>query len=132
MKLTFSWSENPTGKQPICSSDVVDSSGLSPLCSILMDDGGVDLKTSVAWLKEGVACTDAVISGAAKDRADWDRESWGSSVTSVDTTIYSMPDEHCTQTVSTADFRQALIEWLHFVEASNGAHQATVELNNRS
>ena len=132
MKLTFYWSENPAGKQPICSSDEVDSSGVSPLCCILMDDGGVDLKTSVSWLREGVSRVNTVLSGVAKERADWDRESWGSSITSLETTIYSLLDEHCTQTVSTTDFRRALVEWLRFVEAGNGNHQTAVELNRGS
>jgi hypothetical protein len=129
MKLEFTWSASPAGPMAVCASDVSDSNGVSPLSCLLMDDGGLDRNSSLAWLREGVARVDAVLAGGANGRTDWDREDWGASLTQFEVNVYSLRDEQCAESISTTRFRHALVEWASFVEAGNGSNAVVVDLS---
>lgn len=52
MKLKFDWCHTPAGSLAFCTSDVLDSSGISPLCCLLMDDGvSIGKLLRVGWRK---------------------------------------------------------------------------------
>lgn len=128
MKLKFTWVTDLAGPQATCTVQDVRSNGTYPLACLLMDDGGVGASNSLAWLREGVARADAVISGVNKSRTDWDRDAWGAAITGVETTVYSLHDEQCTEAMPTLKFRQALVEWMKFVEAGSNLNSVVVNL----
>ena len=126
MKLTFFWEITPPDAVAFCSSDSLVSNGVSPLASILMDDGGIDLETSSQWIKEGIARASAIIAGSQAS-SNWSREAWGAELQSQKTIVYSLYDETCKETISTEDFLNTLSKWLDFVSA--GPISSVVELN---
>ena len=129
MKLEFTWVTGPAGPQATCTVQDASSTDICPLACLLMDDGGLDTSTSLEWLREGVARVDAALfSGRKKSRTDWDREAWGSAVTEVETKVYSLNDEQCTETIPTLTFRRALLEWMKFVEAGSNLNSVVVDL----
>lgn len=128
MKLEFAWHPSPTGPQAICTSDKLDSNGVSSLACLLMDDGGLDRSTSLAWLREGIARVDTVLSGGTKGRTDWDREAWGAAVTPFETNVYSLHGERCAEVMPTPEFRRALYEWMKFIEAESGSSSVRLDL----
>lgn len=129
MKLEFSWGASPAGPMAMCTSDVSDSNGVSPLSCLLMDDGGLDRSTSLAWLREGITRVDAVLAGDSKARTDWDREDWGAALMQSETSVYSLHDEQCAEKIPTPKFRRALAEWVNFVEAGSGRSSVIVDLS---
>jgi hypothetical protein len=94
-----------------------------------MDDGGVDRNTSLAWLREGIARADVVLSGASEGRLHWDRDAWGATGNASETTVYSLYDEQCATVVSTTVFRRALDEWRKFIETGSDARGVVIDLD---
>ena len=129
MKLEFSWGASPAGPMAICTSDVSDSNGVSPLSCLLMDDGGLDRSTSLAWLREGINRVDAVLAGDTKAHTNWDREAWGAALMESETNVYSLHDEQCAEKLPTSKFRRALAEWVNFVEAGSDRSSVIVDLS---
>lgn len=128
MKLEFSWTASPAGPLAVCTSDMPDSNGVSPLSCLLMDDGGLDRSTSLAWLREGIARVDFALAGGTKAHIDWDREDWGASLMESETKVYSLRDEDCAERIPTSQFRRALAEWVAFIEAGGSLSSASVDL----
>jgi hypothetical protein len=129
MKLKFTWVTGPAGPQATCTVQDASLNGVYPLACLLMDDGGVDTSTSLAWIREGLASVDAVLSRDNKSRTDWDRESWGAAVTEVETKVYSLHDDQCAEMIPTLMFRRALNEWMKFVEVESTLNSVVVDLS---
>lgn len=126
MKLKFVWVSSPEGMQATCIRERASLNEVCPLSSLLTDDGGLDLNTSLAWLREGILRVNAALSG--KGDVDWDRDAWGAAVTEVETRVYSLHDDQCAETFPTLKFRQALVEWTKFIEAGSATNIVTVDL----
>jgi hypothetical protein len=110
MQLTFSW----MNKDPCCSSPTVNKDGVSLLCCILMDNGGLSLENTVPWIDHGIARLDAVMSGEATTD-DWGRETWGAEVWADEVRIYSLLDEDYSESITALSFRRALVAWREFI-----------------
>ena len=129
MKLKFTWTPGPAGPMAVCTADVLDSNGVSPLSCLLMDDGGIDRAASLVWLREGISRVDIALAGGVKGRGDWDREDWGAAVTQLETNVHSLHDERCSERIATPKFRRALAEWTNFVEAGSNWNAVVVDLS---
>ena len=128
MKIKFGWRDTPIGVIAVCDSDVLDSNGLSPISCLLMDDGGLDVPASLAWIREGISRIDNALAGSSELRLTWDREDWGAEFTNFYTTIYSHYDEQVSEKVLTSDFRRVLVDWLKFIEEDNKSREFEIEL----
>lgn len=119
MKLKFYWCHAPAGPLAFCTSDVLDSSGISPLCCLLMDDGGIDWKTASNWLEEGISRVDRALSAEARQSLFWARECWGAELGKTETKIYSLLEDSVWEKVNTLEFRNVLAQWLNFIATQN-------------
>ena len=115
MNVSFSWVQTGDGLSPTCNSDVVNEDGVSPLCSLLTDDGGQRYLDTVPWLDEGMNRINSVRnSGVGK--ADWSRDAWGVELTNEQAKIYSLQDENYFQIVGIKSFEIALSKWKNFIQ----------------
>ena len=128
MKLEFSWMPSAAGTQASCSIVGLDANTISPIACLLMDDGGLEARTSLAWLQEGIARIDALQSVGPSGPVNWDRESWGAEITPHNTKVYSLYDDSCFDYIATTSFRTALVEWLKFVGAGPTSNVILVDL----
>ena len=128
MKLEFTWDAAPAGPQATCSAKEPGSNEVCPLACLLMDNGGLDVRTTLTWLREGLARVDAALSGTGKARTNWDREALGAVITEAETNVYSLHDERCAELIPTLEFRRVLVEWLKFIEAGSGSNAVVVDL----
>lgn len=128
MNLEFTWAANPSGPQATCVAREVGKNKVCPLACLLMDDGGLDSRTSIDWLREGVTRVDAVLSGSSIGQMDWDRDAWGALITEAQTNVYSLHDEQCAEAIPTRNFLRALVEWMKFVEAGHSSSTVVVDI----
>lgn len=116
MKLNFSRKEIFGRTECFCSSDSVNKDGVSLLACLLMDNGGLPESNTVPWLEEGLARTDAVVSGALTS-STWDREDWGATITIDAVEIHSLHKDDYTEVISSLSFRIALSTWNAFIQS---------------
>jgi hypothetical protein len=114
MRLKFSWRSVGDSLLPGCSSDLVDADGISVLCSVLMDDGGLSVKTAREAIRDGLEKIDAVRTGAT-DVAFWEREEWGVEIKPSLVRIYTLAHDSENSTMETETFRNALTGWQDFL-----------------
>lgn len=126
MKLELAWTEGLAGQRP-CARPV-ESDAVSPVACLLMDDGGLDAKTALAWLREGLVRVDSAIAEASSEPAHWDREDWGAVITDVETRVCSLHDATCAEALQTARFREVLAAWIRLLEAGSGSGPVVVDL----
>lgn len=99
---------------------------IEPLPTILTDDGGLDLNTSLNWIDEGLSMLEQVESGAKPD-CEWNREEWGARIFADRVVIAYLHDDELREIVPTAIFKKVLSSWRNFV-AAGPARNPTVEL----
>ncbi|MBN2991035.1 DUF5376 family protein [Pseudomonas cedrina subsp. fulgida] len=114
MKLHFSWERSET-LSPVCSSNVFNRDGISPLACLLTDDGGQLCLDTVPWLNEGLDRIRAV-KEAKVDFMDWSRDAWGAELTKENVKIYSLYDENYVEIITIDSFEIALSTWLNFIK----------------
>lgn len=115
MKITFSWKNISGTAAPFCEAGDLNSDGVSNLCCLLMDDGGIPIVDTISWLSEGIHNADLVISGKLKS-ANWDRESWGVEMGDGIGKIHSLIDEDYVEEIDLQQLRNAIEYWLRFVQ----------------
>ncbi|QHF01006.1 MULTISPECIES: DUF5376 family protein [Pseudomonas syringae group] len=115
MKLHFSWQESAEAFSPVCSSNIVNIDGASPLACLLTDDGGQLFLDTVPWLNEGLARTRSVKEKKV-DFVDWSRDAWGAELTKEHVKIYSLHDESYFEIIAIDSFETALLAWLDFIK----------------
>ncbi len=128
MKLEFGWMPGALRQRANCNVVGLGANDISPLACLLMDDGGLDARTSLAWLQEGIARIDALQSGEEARKIDWGRESWGAGISGQVTRIYSLCDDQCFEYVATASFKEALVEWSKFLDSGPTSNSVLVDL----
>jgi hypothetical protein len=116
MKITFSWDNSTDTLSPCCTSEVVNSDGISLLSCLLMDDGGLPYLQTVPWIYEGISKIDAVLRGEV-DSYRWDREAWGVLITAGEAIIYSLLDEDYFEVISAQEIKSALESWGEFIQS---------------
>lgn len=115
MRLKFAWQQSDGELSPSCCSDLVGKDGVSPLCCLLMDDGGQGFLDTVSWLEEGLRQVRSVMEHGGSE-ADWDRDAWGAALTHNQAKIYSLHDEEYFEVLDIALFENALSEWCDFIQ----------------
>ncbi|GFZ63483.1 hypothetical protein PSE10B_00050 [Pseudomonas amygdali pv. eriobotryae] len=115
MKLHFSWEESAGALSPVCSSNMINRDGVSPLACLLTDDGGQLFLDTVPWLDEGLDRTRSV-KEAKVDFIDWSRDAWGAELTKEYVKIYSLHDESYYELITIDSFEAALLAWLDFIK----------------
>ena len=115
MKLTFFWANRIGIIRPYCSP--ADKDGKDLLACLLMDDGGLSLSATLAWIDDGIAMIKAVMKGEVAD-GDWDRETWGAKLKPDDVEICSLYDESYSEVVSSSTFQRALQAWREFIQST--------------
>lgn len=116
------------GPQANCNISGFGANDISPLACLLMDDGGLDARTSLAWLQEGIARINAFQSGENAGKTDWDRDSWGAEIFGENTRVCSLNDDQCFECIATASFKTALMEWSKFLDAGPTSNSVSVDL----
>ena len=128
MKVTFSW-DSAAGKiSPCCASKVVNNDGVSIVCCLLMDDGGVPYPQSIPWVREGIAKIDSVLNGEVVS-SSWDREAWGAQIANDGVKIVSLHDEDYFERISLQQFKRVLVAWEDFIASKpNPVERKDIEL----
>ncbi|MDC8757114.1 hypothetical protein [Janthinobacterium fluminis] len=116
MKLHFSWLQSEGDMSPNCSSAAVNMDGASPLCCLLMDDGGQRFLDAISWLSEGINRISSV-KVFDVEVADWSRDAWGAELTKGWAKIYSLHDEGCFELLDIDSFEMALLAWRDFIQS---------------
>jgi hypothetical protein len=116
MILTFSWRLETGEFAPYCGTQLIDMEQQGPLACLLMEEVASGDDTSLAWLREGIARVEAVASGALPS-AEWGCSAWGASIERDIVSVASLHVDSCTESVSPASFRRALVEWLAFIQS---------------
>jgi hypothetical protein len=94
---------------------------------MLEDDGGLGLDHASSWIREGIARVDAVLSGSRSSNC-WDRETWGAEFSPLVSTVYSLLDENCRESLPTPVFRLVLERWLEFLESDVTSSEVVLNL----
>lgn len=89
---------------------------IEPLPTILTDDGGLDLNTSLSWIDEGLSMLEQVESHA-KQNCEWYREEWGAHIFTDRVVIAYLHDDELREIVPTPVFKKVLSSWRNFVAA---------------
>lgn len=89
---------------------------IEPFPCLLMDDGGLDLTSTLDWVDKGLADVDSVLSKRTP-AVDWGREHWGARISAESVVIYSMHDESVDEILPTSAFKKALSAWRGFIAA---------------
>lgn len=96
---------------------------LGPVCNLLTDDAGLGPELSISWIEEGIRQTSLVLEGKLVS-ADWDREHWGSTISSSITEVYWMYSDECPDefraTLGTPEFHRLLTAWKDFISSPRG------------
>ncbi|WLQ16461.1 hypothetical protein O5O45_11070 [Hahella aquimaris] len=114
MKVTFSWEDVAGTLSPCCKSGVTNHDGISPLCCLLTDNGGIRYAETVGWIEEGVVRADSVLNGETAS-STWGREDWGALLTSDGAKIHSFYDENYFEIIPIEVFRHILTSWRDFL-----------------
>lgn len=123
MQLTFFWAEHQDQLSPRCESDLDNPDGVCLLSSILTDDGGLGVTNSTEWLETRLKRISSIVTGESKS-LDWNRETFGSTLTSQDVTIYSLHDDSNFEKFGLKQFQLALTEWKTFLELQPSAESS--------
>lgn len=126
MNMIFRWAKVGDGFRPACSSGSPRRSAGRLLSNLLIDDGGLGLKTAIDCVGEGVQILESVVSGRVP-HAEWDRETWGTNIGADHVEIYFLLQEDYSAYIETAVFHRALVAWLFFLQ--NGPHGLDGSLN---
>jgi hypothetical protein len=128
MVISFSWRVFGGRAKPIASYAGPTSGPSEPLPCLLVDDGGLDVGTTLRWIDEGIA----LVRGAslASGAQSWDRETWGAKIAPRSVVIYSLHDESVSEEVSTDAFLEVLTQWRVFITAGpDGCPIRRIELH---
>ena len=117
MKVTFSWGSAAGNSSPCCASETVNKDGVSLICCLLTDDGGVPYLQSIPWVREGIAKIYSVLNGEVKS-SSWDRDAWGARIALDEVKIVSLHDEDYFERITLQQFKHILVAWEKFI-ASN-------------
>lgn len=107
--------EGSTGiATPWCSTDEVGPDNIDILACLLIDDGGIPLFETVAWLDEGL---NRLIAVRREDEVstEWARDAWATHISKSGVKVYSLYDEDFSITISLDDFERALRGWKDFL-----------------
>ena len=124
-QLTFSWLLDDKGFTPTC---VSSQPAPCPLACVLIDDGGLNLATTIQWIDVGLQQTVAVTNG---DLAcfEWGREAWAATIEFDGVTVYSLHDETVCAKIELARFHNALSAWKRFLTSKPSENStATVSI----
>jgi len=117
VKLKFSWKDVHGKVLPYCDTNYDPSGNLSPVCCLLMDDGGQDYRDTLPWIEKGIELATSVgHEGGAT--AEWDREAWGAVFAPEYVTIRSLVDDSVNQRLDADVFRLALSAWHQFLQGA--------------
>lgn len=124
MRLYFSWLIDGEFVFPRCTTDTTCESRGSPASHLLMDNGGLRLVTTLAWIDEGIKRIVAVNS-LELEQTDWSREAWGATLTPGRAHIYSLHDENNFEVMSSQALMSALVAWKEFIQTTpqKGVHK---------
>jgi hypothetical protein len=114
MKLTFSWHEQFGKLEPACDSDTVNHDGVSHVCCLLSDTGGLPYLSTLPWIEEGLRRIDTVKRGEAESLR-WGREDWGALLHRDGARIYSLHDDDYADVMPLVAFEAALRAWIEFI-----------------
>ncbi|MDQ1835617.1 hypothetical protein [Massilia scottii] len=115
MKVDFSWKRISGCSSPSCSSDSLNRDGVSPICCLLMDDGGQGHLSSIPWIDEGVRRI-ASVKDSTLEHVNWSREAWGAELWKDKSKIYSLYDESVFEMIDTHELMLLLLAWKEFVQ----------------
>ncbi|WP_339452112.1 hypothetical protein [Pseudomonas sp. JAI120] len=107
--------EGSTGiATPWFSTDEVGPDNIDILACLLIDDGGIPLFETVAWLDEGL---NRLIAVRREDEVstEWARDAWATHISKSGVKVYSLYDEDFSITISLDDFERALRGWKDFL-----------------
>ena len=121
MKLTFSWYEQFGTLEPKCESDTRNHDGVSLVCCLLSDTGGLPYLSSLPWIEEGLRRIDAVKRGEAESLR-WGREDWGAWLRRDGARIYSLHEEEYGNVMPLETFEAALRAWKDFLQTPPDAN----------
>jgi hypothetical protein len=117
VKLTFTWAVEAPDRIVGTCAGCVNEHGISPICLLLSDNGGFLDDVSLPYFEDGIALIDAVLRGEVATES-WIREWLEAEFDARTVRIYAMDDEESyRQTMSTADFRRAMVAWRDFIKA---------------
>ena len=116
MKLYLFWERSTNGLSPSCTSNMVNSDGVSPLTCLLTDDGGQKFFDTLPWLNEGLNRIKS-IKEAKLNFVDWSRNAWGAELTRANAKIYSLHDEEYFEILDLDSFEIALLTWRNFIQS---------------
>ena len=124
MRLCFSWLIDGEFVFPKCTTDSTCEGRTSAISCLLMDDGGLSLLTTLAWIDEGIKRI-AAVNNLELEHTYWSRESWGTTLTPDRAHIYSLLDENYVEVMSSQALMSALMAWRKFIQTTpqNGAQQ---------
>lgn len=115
MKLIFSWQKSFGLLSPTCSSNIINSDGISPLACLLVDSAGLPLSDAVAWLHEGAKRVE-LIKTSQIELINWSCSAWGTELTRERAKIYSLYDESYFELLNTNSFEVVILAWIAFVK----------------
>ena len=127
MKLSFSYWIQDGRRQLVCKSDLDVDGRVSPIASLLCDDGGLDFGTFLGWIDEGLKTVASVLDGE-RDQADWDCEHWGALIRKDETRVYWFLDESHGEVIATDKLQYILKAWRDYL-ASATTSDAVIEVN---
>lgn len=128
MNIIFSWKNSADTLTPCCTSDVVNSDGISLLSCLLMDDGGIPFLQTIPWINEGISNINSILRGEVNSYS-WDREAWGAFITVNKVKVYSLLDENYFEVISIQEIKNALESWVKFIQSEpNSDNMVNVEL----
>jgi hypothetical protein len=116
VKIEFRWNKEKGRLRPFCSTKDP-ARGPQILTDLINDDGGASLTTTVDWLLEGVRRIDRV-KNQEVDTLNWDRETFGASISRQNIKIYSLHSEDYNENLSFTSFEAALRAWVDFTKSA--------------
>jgi hypothetical protein len=94
---------------------VLNPDGISLLCSLLTDDGGLCGDEMLSWMDEGINRIESV-KNLSKVTANWGREAWGVELYKEYAKIYFLFEEDYFEIVPLASFETAILNWKKFIQ----------------
>lgn len=114
VEIKLFWSTSFGRLVPFCESNIVSENDIDLLSCLLMDDGGLSLNITLAWLDECLRQINDVVSLRIESQC-WARETWGVMIRLDGVEIYSLIDESCYTTLDLNSFHIVLSEWKNFI-----------------
>lgn len=128
--FVFGWWQG--GSSPVCTARAGSGDSPGTLATLIMDDGGVSMESTVSWLTEAINQLARIVAGEI-DRYAWCRETFEATFHRDHAIACGIADENATELVRVGarDMHRVLTEWRSFIQMPPGSHQLEVRCSLR-